>query len=609
MNKLLRSVAIAATSVVCIAPLHAAEVPKNAVLVTATRTAQTADEALASVSIITREDIERLQARSVEDLLRGEPGLSVSNNGGRGKATSIFMRGTEADHLLVMVDGIKVGSATLGTTAFQDLPIEQIERIEIVRGPRSSLYGSEAIGGVIQIFTRKGGGELVPFARVGGGSRDSYEAAAGVSGGGERSWFNVSASADGTAGFNACDSNFTAGCFVDEPDRDGYRNRSGSARWGTRFGGSGEVDLHWLRANSDSEYDGSIFAGNEANGRQEVYGARVGFAPLAAWLATLHAGRSHDDNENFKDGVFVSRFDTRRDSVSFQNDLTLAPKQLLSLGYDHQQDHIDSSEDFPVTSRSSDGVFVQYQGGFDANDIHLSLRRDDNEQFGEKTTGSAAWGYEFTGGTRVMLSHGTAFKAPSFNELYFPFFGNPNLKPENSRSTEVGVSRKHDWGRWALNAYRTIVDDLIGFDASFSPVNIDAARILGVEAQLGWRALGWDVNTAVTWLDPENRSDGANNGKVLPRRAQQAARIDVDRRIGAVRVGAMVQAEGHRYDDLANTRRMDSYTTVDVRTEYEFAKRWLLQARIENLFDKEYETAMFFNQPGRGYYLTLRYQP
>lgn len=229
------------------------------VVVTASRIAETADQALASVTVITREDLERGQVPSVEDALRTVAGITVSRNGGRGKNASVFLRGAESDQVLVLIDGIKVGSATVGQTAFQDIPIEQVERIEIVRGPRSSLYGSEAIGGVIQIFTRRGGGTLRPYASLGTGSHSTATVLAGVQGGGERSWYNLSFSNLDTQGFNACSPpNAFSGCFALEPDRDAYRNRSYSLRAGHRFQNGMEVDVHALRAEGENEFDGTF---------------------------------------------------------------------------------------------------------------------------------------------------------------------------------------------------------------------------------------------------------------------------------------------------------------------------------------------------------------
>lgn len=591
--------------------IHAADDTAEPIIVTATRTAQTADETLAAVTVITRQDIERQQATSVVDLLRGTPGLGLSNNGGLGKATSVFLRGTESDHVLVLIDGVKVGSATLGTTAFQDIPIDQIERIEIVRGPRSSLYGSEAIGGVIQIFTRKGGGPLKPYLSLGGGSYQTYNASAGVSGGGERGWFNLGASGITTEGFNACNGKPSpggAGCFAYEPDKDGYRNASGSVRAGYRFTSGAEVDVNALRAEGKNQFDGSFV--NDSKSTQQVLGGRLRFAPLAAWHMTLAAGQSQDDSDNFKDGVFKSRFNTTRDTATLQNDVTLGQAHLVTVGLDYQNDKVDSTTAYAVTSRDNKGLFAQYQGTFGPQNVQLAVRGDDNEQFGERTTGGLAWGYDLDRDLRLTASYGTAFKAPTFNELYFPGYGNPNLQPEESRSYEVGLRGKGAWGGWSLNAYQTDVNDLIAYDASINAAaNVEQARIRGIEAALSARLRDWQLRSALTLLDPENRASGTNYGKVLPRRAEQALRLDLDRVLGRFRVGGTLFAEGRRYDDLANTREMGGYAVVGLRGEYAFAKAWRLQARIENLFDKEYETASFYNQPGRSFFVTLRYQP
>lgn len=620
----------AASAVTCFlaTSVHAESDPRDAVIVTATRTAITANEALAAVSVITRQDIERSQAQSVQDLLRGEPGISVTNNGGPGKSTAVFLRGTESDHVLVLIDGVKVGSATLGTAAFQDIPVEQIERIEIVRGPRSSLYGSEAIGGVIQIFTRKGGGPAKPFFSLGGGSHDTHEGLVGVSGGGDRGWFNLSASGIDTEGFNACRGEpGVGGCFADEPDRDGYRNGSSAARGGYRFANGAEMDVNILRTRGKNEFDGFV---NESKSLQQIIGTRLRFSPMAPWNVTLAAGRSRDESDNFKNGVFNSRFNTERDTVSFQNDVSIGAAQLLTLGLDRQEDRITSNRAYAVTSRDNEALFIQHQLGLGRHDLQASLRRDDNEQFGRHTTGSLAWGHSFSDTLRGMISHGTAFKAPTFNELYWPNSsfvdsagftnisrGNPDLSPEESKTTELGLRYKLAVSSINLSVYETEARDLIDWattatgltEFTTAPANVDRIRIRGFEATFDTRLADWAVRTSLTLLDPENRSVGANQGNVLPRRSERALRLDLDRALGKYRVGTTVFAEGERYDDLANTRRLGGYATVDLRAEYALARAWRAQARVANLLDKDYETAAFFSQEGRSYYFTLRYQP
>lgn len=583
------------------------------IIVTATRTPQTADTSLSSVTVISREDIERQQARSIQDLFRGLPGINIANNGGPGKNTSVFMRGTESDHILVMIDGIRVGSATSGTTAFENIPVEQIERVEIVRGPRSSLYGSEAIGGVIQIFTRKGDGgeDFRPSFSFGGGSYGTLNGSIGLSRTGKQGWFNLTASGRGTEGFNACTGKPSpngAGCFTNEPDRDGYRNVAGSARAGYRFKNGLEIEANYMRSAGKTWFDGSFV--NKMNKMQQVFGGTARYTFMDFWRVNLTAGRSREDNDNFLDNVFRTRFNTTRDTVTLQNDFTVNENNTLTVGTDFWNDQINSNNAFNVTSRTNWGVFAQHQAALAGHDIQLSIRHDENEQFGSRVTGGAGWGYAISDNVRLIAKFGSAFKAPTFNELYFPDFGNPNLRPEESRSFEFGARGNMKWGNWSLNVYETRIDNLIAFDADiFAPANIDKARIRGLEALVRTQIKGWLLSGNLTFLNPENHSGGANHGNILPRRAEQSFRLDADRQFGKYRIGAMFLAEGERFDDLGNTRKLDSYVKFDLRAEYELHKQWRLQGRIENLFDENYETAAFFNQPGRNFFVTLRYQP
>lgn len=589
---------------------HAETTSLDEIVVTATRTAQSADATLASVSVITRQDIDRLQAQSLTDVLRGVTGLTISNNGGAGKATSVFLRGTNADHVLVLVDGIKIGSATLGTASFQDIPVAQIERIEIVRGPRASLYGSEAIGGVIQISMRKGGGALMPTASFTTGSYGTYNTAAGLSGGGDQSWFNATVNQQNTQGFNACRGSLVAGCFTIQPDKDGYHNTSLGLTGGYRFDNGVVADAQALRANSRNQYDGSIFAGNLAEGVQQVLGGSLKFSPVQAWNMTLRAGNSEDSSNAFFNGAFVSRYKTRRDSLSWQNDVAINTHNLLTAGLDYQHDRVDSNKSYAQTARSNNAVFGQYQGDFGPHSLQASARRDNNQQFGTHKTGGMGYGYAISDVTRLMVSYGTAFKAPTFNQLYYPGFGSVTLRPELSRNLEVGVAGRAALGKWSLNAYQTDITDLIGFDALFNPVNINTARLTGLEGQFKMQLADWNINTTLTVQDPRQTS-GANNGKLLNRRATEMMRVEVTHDFGVYRLASSLYAEGRRFDDLANTagKKLGGYGLLDLRAEYHVAADWQVQGRIDNVMDKQYETAQFFNQPRRGLYLTLNYQP
>ena len=583
-------------------------------VVTATRTAQTADETLASVTVIDRAQIERRQSRTMSDILRGLPGVSVTSNGGPGQPTSVFLRGTESDHTLVLIDGVKVGSATTGTTPWQDLPTDQIERVEVVRGPRSSLYGSEAIGGVIQIFTRRGGGPPTPRLSVGAGSHDTIRTSGGFSAGSEQAWFNAGLGFEQSAGFDACrGAPGVGGCFVDQPDRDGYTNKNGSLKAGWRPSERLEFAADFLRAETENDFDGSSFAGNSSESVTQVAALKATVNPLDRWTSVLRAGRSWDESRFFFEERFLNRFDTRRDSLGWQNDILFGSAQQLTLGVDYQRDEVTTKPTFAEDSRDNTGVYGQYLGRLGRADLQFSLRQDDNEQFGGQTTWNAALGYDLPAGLRVKASYGTAFKAPTFNELFFPGFGNPDLEPEESRSAELGLSGRHAWGRWAANLYQTEVDELIATTAVggglLQPENIDRARIRGLELWATAELVEILLEANLTLLDPRNESDGPDDDNLLPRRPQQSFRLDADRRFGRIGVGASLIAAGRRFDDSANQTRLDGYALVDLRADFAFSDALRLQARVANLFDEDYETAAFFNQPGRTLFVNLLYQP
>ena len=579
------------------------------VIVTATRTAQTADQSLASVTVVTRQDIERLQANNLQEVLTGLPGLNLANNGGPGKNTSVFLRGTESDHVLVLIDGVEIGSATTGSAAFQYLPVEQIERIEIVRGPRSTLYGSEAIGGVIQIFTRKGGAGVTPVLSLGSGSHQTFQASAGLNGGTETTWFNLNVSRYTTNGFNSCSTpTGTGGCWTVEPDDDGYSNTAGSFRLGHRFGDRASIELYALRSAGDNEYDGSF--SNENTYNQQAMGATASLELTPSWSMQIRAGRGLDESKSARDGNFSGRYNTERDTFLLQNDLTVGDTGLLTLGLDYQDDKVDSSTAYARTSRSNLGLFGQYQAALGEHDFLAALRLDDNEQFGNHVTGNLGWGYALLDGLRLTAGYGTAFKAPTFNELYYPGYGNPDIDPESSQSLEFGLAGAAFWGDWSVNVYQTEIDDLIAYDAAiFAPNNVDSARIRGLELSANTRLAGWDASADLTLMKPENRGNGGNRGNLLPRRSETGLRILADRDFGDFTLGATINAQGRRYDDLGNTRKLDGYVTVDLRLDYALNRNWLLQGKVGNLFDEDYQTASYYNQDGRNVFLTLRYRP
>ena len=585
------------------------------VVVTATRTEVSLRDSLVPVQVIDRAAIERSQATSLQELLRGRAGINVSNQGGPGKLSSLFVRGTASNQVLMLVDGVRIGSATSGMPTFQDLPVEQIERIEIVRGPHSSLYGSEAIGGVIQVFTRAAPEGFHHDAMAGVGSDGFRQVAGSISQRGERGWISLRAARQRTDGIDACRgtaAGWGAGCFADEPDRDGYRNTSYNLRGGVALGESVKLEAHALDVDSFNEYDGSIFGGNEAENRQQVYGVRLDWEAADRIKLSTRAGRTRDRSESFfaSEGsrTFASEFDTRRDTASIQADVAMAEGQQLTGGADWQDDRIDSSTPFEVESRDNLGVFVEYLGRFGAHSLQASARNDDNEQFGNHSTGSLAYGLALDHGLRLTASAGTGFKAPTFNDLYYPGFSNPALEPETSRSFNLGLAQEGAGWDWALNLFQTRIEDMIGYDSGFNLVNIDQARIRGAELT-GYASLaGFDFNLELTHLDPRNDGATSAHGNLLPRRARNSGRLDVDRSFGAFNAGISATGRGHSFDDAANTVRLGGYGTVDLRLEYALSPAWTLQAKAANVFDRQYETVAWYNQPGREYQLAVRWQ-
>jgi vitamin B12 transporter len=441
-----------------------------------------------------------------------------------------------------------------------------------------------------------------------------YKATGGVSGGNDRAWYSLNGSRLETRGFNACAGRpFSlggGGCFTRQPDDDGYRNTSGSARAGYRFGNGLEIEGNLLHAEGENEFDGT--QQNRSTFVQQMVGGRLKYSPFEFWTTTLRAGRTLDESDNFMDRRFSSTFDTQRVNVTWQNDFALAEGHLFTLGLDYYNDQVDGTTDYAVDSRDDKAGFAQYQltlGGFDAV---LGTRVDDNEQFGVYPTGNVALGYGFDNGIRLTASWGRAFKAPTFNELYFPGFGNPALGPETSESWEVGISGQHLNVAWALNGYHTEIDDMIATvcgPARCFAENLDRARILGLEAQASTRLWGFDVAANLSLIDPENLSEGANHGNRLPRRAQTMFRFDLDRAVGPARVGTTVYGEGRRFDDVANTQRLAGYVTVDLRASVDLYRGLSLEGRVANLLNKQYQTARFFYQDDLNFFLTVRYAP
>lgn len=605
--------AVAVAAFLSLSPVSAGEAQVAPLLVTASRTAQTADDTLSSVSVITRADIERVQATTVPELLGQVQGVEFVQNGGRGKASSLFIRGTNSDQIIVLVDGVRVGSATLGTTSFESLPLANIERIEVVRGPRSSLYGSDAIGGVIQIFTRRGD---APHAGIDAGSHGFGRISAGYADNTADGSLSIDFSAEDTEGFDARE-NDCAAC-ADEPDDDGFKSANLSLRGHRELSPAIKLSGSLLLADSENEFDGNFQ--NSGEQLQSVASIKLDWLVNDLWQTHLSVGRSSDETENFLNGTEVSDFGTERIDLGWQNDVTLSDAQVVTAGIDVLHDEIDSdSTEFAVTERRTVGVYIQHQWAGQRWNTQASARQeffddgfDDPKpgggDFGDETTGSIAAGYRLQETLRVFGSFGTAFRAPTFNQLFFPDFGNPDLEPEQSQSVELGVRGRAGIATWEITAYRTEVDDLIVFEstgAGFRPVNTAEAEIRGIEVGVHAAWDDWQASLNADIKDPEDKA----TGNQLARRAKHNVRASVTRTIGRWSVGADLAVQGERFDENENNTRLDDYPLIDLRATWRFATDWRASFKINNAGNTDYALADTFNTDDRNFVVQVSWRP
>lgn len=578
------------------------------IIITATRTAQTADQSLASVTVIKREEIEQSGAQSVEQLLLGTAGFDYNNNGGLGKQTGFHIRGTNSEHLLVLVDGVKLSSATSGSAALHLFPIDQIERIEIVRGPRSSLYGSEAIGGVIQIFTRQGGDDYRSQASLGYGSNNTYRGSISTSGQMGDTRYAVSVSALDSDGIDARQPVTNWGVTTDQPDEDGYSNNAISLRVGHDFASGLSVDTRLMRSQGESEYDGSP---NLTEFVQQTAALDLGYQVNTVWHSRLTLGQSLDESENFTASnagkAFVSNFDTQSTQTQWQNDLFLSSRQTLTLGIDDTDEEVKSNTLYAKTERGNTGIYAQYQTGLDAHSLLVSARSDDNDAFDRETTGNLAWGYDLNTDVRLTASHGTGYNAPSFNDLYWPGAGNSNLKPETSASSEVGIAYNKGNTLVAMNYYKTDIENLIAWapdaNGNWLPTNINEAQITGLELRVSTELAKWALSGDLSLLSPEDKT----TGNTLIRRAKKNAKLSAHRDFGKFGFGGSVIAQGPSFENSANSQVLGGYGTLNLHSSYNINQQWRVFATVDNVGDKATQSAATYNSTGRSGFIGVSY--
>lgn len=562
----------------------------SAVIVTATRSAQSVDDTLASVTVITREEIETSQSNSVMDLLQSSvPGIDFSRSGGPGTTTSVYMRGGESDHVLVLIDGIRAASVTTGAFKWSSLSLEQIERIEIVRGPNSTLYGSEAISGVIQIFTRK---DDKLHASIGGGSYGTGKASFGGGGQIGSGSFHLNLSHEQSDGFSSTNSNSSKY----EADNDGYRNSSFDAGFNLPLGNELQLSFNLLHSNSRSDYDDSGYSnayGESVDSSGELH---IDWQTLYNWSQRLMLNASEQRYQSYDSWPALIK--SHRRGANWQNDISLGDQQLITLGIDWQQDNgiINGSYDETLDNMAP---YLQYQWQGTQYDLLLGARRDDHSVYGQHSTGRITLGSSIGAG-HLYATYASAFKAPTFNELYYPYYGDTNLKPEESTTGEIGY-RLHGF---QASIYRTRLKNMIQSDPNtWTAVNVGRAQQEGLELEYRKQIGSWQLNSAITLQKTEDLDSGTQLIRRAEKKVQFSAHGPLDEKTS---IGIEANYTGPRTD--YGSVEMSAFTLVNLTGEYRLNKEWIVRGRIDNLLDEQYALANGYNAAGASAYLTLSYQ-
>ncbi|WP_028624315.1 TonB-dependent receptor domain-containing protein [Pseudomonas sp. Ant30-3] len=592
------------------------------VVISANRQVEARNDSSAANTVFTRDDIDRLQPASVTDLLRRVPGVQVGQTGGRGSLPGIYIRGTKSAQSLVLVDGQRIGNSTSGDSNLQHINIEQVERVEVLRGSRSVIYGSDAIGGVIQIFTRRGGKlGLQPRLHVGFGSNQSWERSVGLSGGDENTRFNLGASLDETSGIDR-----TYESYPSDGDHDEYRNKSLSLSLSHALTDDIEVGANLLDNRGKNAFDNPFgrfdmdtfesvqeqpYNDFTVSGLSSYVDARIN----EHWKTRVELGHSENREETFdKLSSERSVFNTYRDSVNWQNDLTLDARNSLIVGGDWYEDRVNSSTAFDEDSRWNRAAFVQHRYQADSFSTELGLRRDQNQQFGGQNSWSGTFTLPLNPDNDVLLSHSEGFRAPTFNDLYYPDFSNPDLKPETSKSYELQWrSQLTEGTRLEASLYRTDLQDAIIFGSNSRPQNVASARINGFEAALEQEFFGWQSNLGVAIIDPRDR----DSGHTLARRARRTLSLDLDRQFDRLGLGASWQAVSSSYDDENNLQPLGGYALLGLRSSWALNREVKLDVKVDNVLDKGYSRALYshdgsqygYREEGRAWMFGVTWTP
>ena len=581
--------------------------PRESLVVTATRGPQPV-ASLRDTVVITREDLEAAGNLSFGEILERRAGIQLRATGGAGQPQGIFIRGAGTAQTLVLVDGLRVSSATVGSTSIESIPVDMIERVEVVKGPLSSLYGSEAIGGVVQVFTR---GRSVPhlFGTLALGTDQDIRGAAGAAANEERTAFSMSMGARTVDAPSATN----ARAFCHHPDRDPHENAFVNLHASHRLWQDELLAIDAFATHNRTSFDG---CGTDDRNDHTLAGARFtsSNAFTSYWNSRFSIGHGRDELEIR--GAFPSRFETRQDQATWINDFR-TPAGTLLAGAEFVRQRIATDESqgaFARTKRDTTAVFAGLNESWwtpqwGTQRVEASVRAEDDDSFGRRNTGSVSYGFEWPEVVRFSATWGRGFRAPTFFDLYGPssdfYQPNPGLDPEHSTSTEVSLrAAPKSRLQWRLTAFDNRIDDLITFVFP-TVMNVKRARITGVEGAL--EATWLDIRWRGTFTAQDPRDD--ETGKRLPGRAEHYGSLEASRAFGPWTVAGTVLAVGDRYDSTTEdpAQRMPSYAILDARVRYRFAKHWSVELSGTNLADKRYENAVGYDAPRRSILLSVRF--
>ena len=581
---------------ITVAQLAAPSLPET--VVTAARVAQPLTDVLADVTVLDRPQIERSGAVSIADLLARQHGIELSRSGGVGSPTSLFLRGAESRFTAVYIDGVRVDTQNTGGAPWEVISLGQVDRVEIVRGPAAAVYGSDAIAGVVQIFTRQGEGPFAPYVGIGIGNQGTKKLEAGFSGKNGAVDYALGAARDISRGFDSRPGT--------NPDIDGWRNTTASGRVGLQLNAAHRLEASTTYADMKAQYDGYMSGVNDlGHTRLSTLGAAWSAQWTPAYSMRLSVNESRQRYDSQPDGYQTQ---TTLRNVLLQNEWRQGG-HLITAALERRQDHLVNQ---PIDQgRHQDALALGYGLTSGAHTLQANLRHDRDSEFGGHTTGGMAYGYGFAPGWRVTAAAGTAFRVPTLYQR-FSEYGQPLLQPEKGRNVEIGLRWAQGPSRFDITAYRNRVSNLITFGAAgqcTSPwgcyENTGNAVLQGITLSGAHRLAGVNLSASLDLQDPKD----STTGNQLARRAKRLLKLAANTRVGEWTLGAEWLASSKRYDNAANTNVLGGYGLVNLYATTTVARDWTVLARIDNVGDKDYQLARGYATAGRTLYVGLRWSP